>query len=277
MYRTTTETNNGKMQTLPVCERCLGKIWGIFFVSTICLSSCCANEDPEKAGIRRAEDNAKTKIAEIPEALRRATRAYEFGDSVRMAIEEVPDKGRRYQLFKEAVDKVFETEIDPYNHYRSVCVIDDLLGPIGHGWFKSGRTVEALNKDRLRRFTWKTMQLNRLKMERDKIRPKSFAMPIPKSIFDRFKVLDGLVKSLSGTIEEDIASYERRLWGKRSKMSPEGWEEVKRSFEKFSGRPMRTPEQIGEYLQKRLEARHLAEEAAKTNRPPPLILIDGTK
>ena len=278
MYRITTETNNGKTQTLPVCERCLGKIWGIFFVSMVCLSSCCANEDPEKARIRQAEDNARTKIAEIPEALRRATRAHEFGKTVRAAIEEVPDRQRRYQLFKEAVDKAFETEIDPYNQYRSVCVIADLLGPIEYGWGLSGRTVEDSCRDVLKTFAWKKRQLERLKIERDKIRPKSFAKPIPESIFNRFENLNGLIKSMTGDLEMTIASYERRLWRrKKSQMSPAGWTEVNRSFVELIGRPMRTPEQVGEYLQKRLEARHLAEEAAKTNRPPPLILIDGTK
>ncbi len=224
-----------------------------------------------------AEVKAKSKIAEIPDALKRVTGAYEFGEAVSTSIEEIPDRERRYQLFKAAVDKVFETEIDPYTQYASIHAVDELLGPIGHGWFKAGRTVEDLSKDRLRRFTWKKEQLERLKMEFAKIRPKTFAKPIPETQFNQFVNLKGLIESLTGTIEYDIASYERRLWKKRSKMSPDGWEKVKRCFEEFSGHPIRTPEQIDEYLQKRLEARQRAEEAAKTNRPTPLILIDGTK
>ena len=117
-----------------------------------------------------------------------------------------------------------------------------------------------------------------MKIERDKIRPKSFAKPISESLFNRFENLNAWVKSMTGDLELGSTSYESRLWRrKKSQMSPEGWTEVKRSFEDFIGRPIRTPEQIEEYLQKRLEARRLAEEASKTNRPPPLILIDGTK
>ena len=225
-----------------------------------------------------AEVKARAKIAEIPDALKRAIGAYEFGETIRAAIEKVPDRNRRYQLFKEAVDKVFETEIDPYTQNASIRVVDDLLGPIGYGWGLSGRTVEDSCKDVLRTFAWKITQLERLKIERDKIRPKNFTKSIPESIFNRFENLNGLVESMTGDLEMTITSYESRLWRrKRSQMSPEGWEEVKHSFEKFIGRPMRTPEQIDEYLQKRNETRHIAEEAAKTNRPPPLILIDGTK
>ena len=275
--RATTETNDDRTQTCPACKSCFDRIWGLFFMLMISLLACCANEDPQEARIRQAESNARTKISEIPDVLKRATGAYEFGETVSAAIEEVPDRERRYKLFKEAVDKVFETEIDPYIQYNSICVIDELLGPIGHGWFKSGRTVEELNKDRLRRFTWKKMQLNRLKMEFAKVRPKTFAKPISEAQFNRFVNLKGLIESLSGTIEDDIAYYERRLWKKRSKMSSEGWADVKRCFEEFSGHPIRTPEQIDEYFQKKLEARHLAEESSKTNRPPPLILIDATK
>ena len=277
MCQTTTETHNGWTLVRPACKSCFDRVWGMLFLSMICLLACCANEDPEGDRIRQAEVKAKAKIAEIPDALKRATEAYEFGETVCAAIEEVPDRERRYQLFKEAVDKVFETEIDPYIQYASILVIDDLLGPIGHGWVKSGRTVEDISKDRLRRFTWKKMQLNRLKIEFAKVRPKDFAKPIPESVFNRFKNLEGLIESLSGTIEEDIASYERRLWKKRTKISPEAWAGIQRCFEEFSGHPIRTSEQIDEYFQKRLEARHRAEEAAKTNRPPPLILIDGTK
>ena len=247
-------------------------------MSMICLLSCCANEDPQQAKIRQAEVKAKAKIAEIPTALKRATGAYEFGETVSAAIDDVPDRERRYQLFKEAVDKVFETEIDPYTQYASIRAIDELLGPIGYGWIKSGRTVEDSCRDVMRIFAWKKMQLERLKIERDKVRPKNFAKPIPESIFNRFENLNGLVESMTGDLEVDIASYERRLWRrKRLQMSPDGWAEVKRSFEEFSGHPIRTPEQIDEYLQKRIDARHRAEEASKTNRPPPLILIDSTK
>ena len=277
MCQAATEIHNGWVLACPTCKNCSDKIWGMLFLSMICLLACCANEDPEKAKIRQAEVKARAKIAELPAVLKRATGAYEFGETVCAAIEEIPDRERRYQLFKEAVDKVFETEIDPYTQYASIRIVDDLLGPIGHGWVKSGRTVEDISKDRLRRFTWKKMQLNRLKIELAKVRPNNFAKPIPESVFYRFINLKGLIESLGGTIEEEIASYERRLWKKRSKMSPEGWEKVMRCFEEFSGHPIRTPEQIDEYFQKRLEARHLAEEAAKTNRPPPLILIDGTK
>jgi len=277
MCRATAETNDDRAQTRMACKSCFDRMWGLLFVSMISLLACCANEDPQEARIRQVEARAKAKIDEIPSALKRVSGAYEFGETVSAAIEEVPDRERRYQLFKEAEDKVFETEIDPYTQYASIHAIDELLGPIGHGWFKSGRTVEEISKDRLRRFAWKKMQLNRLKMELAKVRPKNFAKPIPESVFCRFENLRGLVESLSGTIEEDIASYERRLWKKRSKMSPEGWENVNRCFEEFSGHPIRTPDQIAEYFQKRLEARHLAEEAAKTNRPPPLILIDATK
>ncbi len=277
MCQATTETNNDWARTRPARKSCFDRIWGLLFMSMICLLSCCANEDPQQAKIRQVEVKAKAKIDDIPAALKRATGAYEFGETVSAAIEDVPDRERRYQLFKEAVDKVFETEIDPYTQYASIHAIDELLGPIGHGWFKAGRTVEDLSMDRLRRFKWKKEQLERLKMEFARIRPKTFAKPIPESQFNRFENLKGLIESLSGTIEEDIASYERRLWRKRSKMSAAGWEEVKRSFEDFSGHPIRTPEQIGEYFQKRREARHRAEEASKTNRPPPLILIDGTK
>ncbi len=278
MCQAATETHNGWALACPACKNCSDKIWGMLFLSMICLLACCANEDPEKAKIRQAEVKARAKIAELPTALKRATGAYEFGKTIRAAIEEVPDRNRRYQLFKEAVDKVFETEIDPYTQNASIRVVDDLLGPIGYGWGLSGRTVEDSCRDVLRTFAWKKTQLERLKVERDKIRPKSFANPIPKSIFNRFENLNGLINSMTYDLEMTITSYESRLWRrKKSQMSPAGWTEVKRSFEEFIGRPMRTPEQIGEYLQKRLEARHLAEEAAKTNRPPPLILIDGTK
>ena len=277
MCQATTETHNSWALPRPTCKNCLDRIWGVFFIAMLCLLSCCANEDTEEAKIRQAEVKARAKIAELPAALKRVTGAYEFGETVCAAIEEVPDRERRYQLFKEAEDKVFETEIDPYTQYASILVIDDLLGPIGHGWFKSGRTLEDISKDKLRRFTWKKMQLNRLKIEFAKVRPKDFAKPIPASVFSRFKNLEGLIESLSGTIEEDIASYERRLWKKRTKISPEAWAEIQRCFEEFSGHPLRTPEQIDEYFQKRLDARHRVEEAAKTNRPPPLILIDGTK
>lgn len=277
MYQVATETHNGWSRVRPACKRCFDRMWGLLFISMISLLACCANEDPQEARIRQAEVKARAKIAELPAALKRVSGAYEFGETVCVAIEEVPDRERRYQLFKEAVDKVFETEIDPYTQYASIHVIDELLGPIGHGWFKSGRTVEEISKDKLRRFTWKKQQLERLRKEFAKVRPKNFSKSIPESAFQRFENLKGLIESLSGTIEEDIASYERRLWKKRSKMSPEGWAEVKRCFEQIFGHPIRTPEQIDEYFQKRLEARHLAEEASKTNRPPPLILIDATK
>ena len=278
MCRVTAETHDDRTQTRSTCKSCFDRTWGILFLSMICLLACCANEDPEKVKIRQSEVKAKAKIAELSDVLRRGTGAYEFGKTVRIAIEEIPDRERRYQLFKAAVDKVFETEIDPYKQYRSVCVIDDLLGPIEYGWVLSGRTVEDSCKDVLRTFAWKITQLERLKIERDKIRPKNFAKPIPESIFNRFENLNGLVESMTGDLEMTITRYESRLWRrKRSQMSPEGWGEVKHSFEEFIGRPMRTPEQIDEYLQKRTEARHRAEEAAKTSRPPPLILIDGTK
>ena len=159
MSRATTETDYGWMQTKKVCKSCFDNIWWIFSILMISLLTCCANEDPEKAKICQAEVKAKSKIAEIPDALKRVTGAYEFGETVSTSIEEIPDRERRYQLFKEAVDKVFETEIDPYTQYASIDAVDELLGPIGHGWFKAGRTVEDLSKDRLRRFTWKKEQL----------------------------------------------------------------------------------------------------------------------
>ena len=107
MCRATTEIHDDRTQMRPDCKNYFDRIWGLLFISMISLLACCANEDPQEARIRQAEVKDRAKIAELPAALKRVSGAYEFGETVCVAIEEVPDRERRYQLFKEAVDKVF--------------------------------------------------------------------------------------------------------------------------------------------------------------------------
>ena len=86
-----------------------------------------------------------------------------------------------------------------------------------------------------------------------------------------------MIESGTASIDMTIGYFENRFWRDDHKMSPESQTNVMNRFKQSLGRPIRTPTQIEADRQRKAEAFRRAEEAAQsgTNRPPPLILIDG--
>ena len=103
--------------------------------------------------------------------------------------------------------------------------------------------------------------------------------PIPLSIANRAAGFRGLVKSVEGDYWQKLWRRELEFWEYREEVLPESWTKAQHKFEALLGRPLRTREQLEADRQRKAEAFRRAEEAAQsgTNRPPPLILIDGTK
>ena len=278
MTRTTMETN----REIQIWRMGAG---GFFFAVEVlllvgmCLSFGCKKKNPEVEAVRRIEQEIEAKIAEIPNALVRATGAYEFGRSIRMNISELPDVEQQFKWYRKAVDTVFNTEIGHlslYDQGRSISAFWELWGAI---CIKGNGNYEDIWRNRLDDMAWRQKQIDRLKKEYAKVKPQSWAKPIPASAFRRIRGVKGLINSTKCSLDAQITRYERYFWDDEYLMSAECRTNVQQKFEAFLGRPIRTLKQIDEDLEKRTDAFRQAEEAAmsKTNRPPPLILIDGTK
>ena len=245
----------------------------------MCLPFGCKKNDPEDETVRRIEQEIEAKIAELPNALVRATGADEFGLSVRMKILELPNAEQQFKWYRKAVDTVFNTEIGHlslYDQGRSIDAFWELWGTI---CIDRNGNYEDIWRNRLDDMVWRQKQIERLKKESANVKPQSRAKPMPASVFHRVRGLKGLINSTKCGLDAQITRYERRFWDDEYLMSAECRTNVQQKFEAFLGRPIRTLKQIDEDLEKRADAFRRAEEAAmsKTNRPPPLILIDGTK
>ncbi len=256
--------------------------WMSIMVFCVNIFLGCAREDAETARIREIEKDINLKIAEIPKVLERATGAYEFGMSVSSTIAQLPDRERQVKWYRSAVDAALQTEIGHLQltgQRRSIDSITELCGAIGAGWFKVEKSLEETWNIWLNILEWKKTQITRLEKEYTEIRPKNWAKPIPESLFRRVWGLQGLIKNVKVNLNAEITTRERYFWDDECLMSAECRTNVQRKFEAIIGRPIRTLEQIEEDRKKAAEAFQRAEEAAmsKTNRPPPLILIDGTK
>ena len=280
MNRTVMETNS-EIQSWRVCA-------GKFFFATAalllagsCLSFGREKKNLEDEAVRRIEQEIEAQIAELSNALERATGAYEFGRSVRMKISELPDAEQQFKWYRKAIDAVFNTEIGHLSLYeqgRSIDAFRELWGALNTGW-NGRKNYEDMWGNRLDDLAWRQKQIDRLKKEYTKDRPQNWAKPIPSSVYHRVRGLKGLINSTKCKLDAQITRYERYFWDDEYLMSAECKTNIQQKFEAFLGRPIRTLKQIDEDLEKRAEAFRRAEEAAmsKTNRPPSLILIDGTK
>ena len=238
--------------------------------------------DTDVMKTRRIEQEIESKIAEIPKALERGNSAYEFGQSVSAKINELPDRNKRLEWYRKAVQALFETDIShlpPHDQYCCFRAINDLQGAITAGWFRAGGTDADCFDARVETFAWKIRHIEQLKKEYEEIKPRNWTKPIAESLFRRVRVLKGTIESTTSDMNAECVTFERQFERDCHKMPPEEQADVKRKFEAVLGRPIRTMEQIKMDQLKRAEAFRRAEEAAeaKTNRPPPLILIDGTK
>ena len=278
MNRTAMETNS-EIQTRRMGAGEFFYAMKVLLLVGMCLSFGCKKKNPEDEAVRRIEQAIEAKIAELPNALVRATDAYEFGRSVRMKISELPDTEQQFKWYRKAVDTVFNTEIGHLSlHDQGRCIgaFWELWGAI---CIKGNGNYEDIWRNRLDDMAWRQKQIDRLKKEYAKVKPQSWAKPIPASAFRRIRGVKGLINGTKCSLDAQITRYERYFWDDEYLMSAECRTNVQQKFEAFLGRPIRTLKQIDEDLEKRTDAFRQAEEAAmsKTNRPPPLILIDGTK
>lgn len=267
----------------PSCEwRHVVRPWWylMFFCASIFLG--CTGEDTEAARMREIEKEISRKISEIPNVLERATGAYEFGMSINESIMQLQDKERQVKWYRDAVEAVLQTKIEHLSlagQRRSIDSINGLCGAIGAGWFKTDMSLEEAWNIWLNLLAWKKKQITRLKEEYMMTRPRNWARPIPESLFRKVWGLRGLIKTVKANLDAETTTRERYFWDDEGMMSAECRTNVRQKFETFLGRPIRTLEQIENDRKKAAEAFQRKEEAAmsKTNPPPPLILIDGTK
>ena len=240
----------------------------------------CTREDSRDAEIRRLELEIAGKIAEIPQVIERGG-ANEFGMSLKAAIARLPDRAKQIEWCKKAFDVVFNIDIshlEPGYQYNSIRAVDAMWTKINGVWCRPGNPFDRSWDMRLRYFGWVKNQIDRCKREYTEIEPKTHTRPIPLSIANRAAGLKNLIEFISYDFDARIARHEHDLWVDKDEFSPGVWADVKKRLETLLDRPIRTLEQLEENHKRAAEnSRRMKAAEAQTNRPPPLILIDGTK
>ena len=280
MHLTTTGTDRQGAFRRGHCSR-FAKSRVLLLASAVCLFACCAKEDPQEAEMRRIEREIEAKIAGVPKAMERGT-LYDYGRSISDKINCLPDAKQRIEWCKKAIEAVFKVEIGHFGYdsqYKCIGDVNNYVLVICRAWSREHKSLDYAFRRYITTLEWKKRQIDCLKKECAAIKPKSFAKPIPESKFDTFWGLKEAIKSLTGDWYAEVTWYERLFWVEKSKLSPETRVEFRQRFEALLGRPIRTLVQLNDNLRKQIATDLQAEVEALldpgTNRPPPLILIDG--
>lgn len=241
----------------------------------------CSRENPQEVRTRHIEQEIESAITDIPKALEKGGME-QYAKMLTVKISSLPDKARQREWCRKATDALFNIELwqlKPGRRYNSMSAVDILRGQIGNCWYKAGSDIEEGWDVKLQYLVWFKRQLDWCTAEYAKIEPTTRIGPIPLTVARKARALKNMKSSLTVDYEAACEIYERDFEYNGYKLPAEGWTNVLRKFEAFLGRPVRTTEQIINDRTKAMEARLRAEEAAQsgTNRPPPLILIDGTK
>jgi len=258
-------------------------------VLLVLFMGCIAREDSRNAEVRRMGKDIETMIAEIPQTITTERwKAEELGISIWKKIDALPDNTKRIELCRKAFDVTFNVDLShlPFGHqYSSIRTVEEIYGRLANAWCRTANPQDRFAVERRERqwdsrfmyLSWVKKQITRCKGEYAEIEPKTHVRPIPLSIANRALGLKNLIEFITYDFEARIARHERDFWEYMENAPSESWTAVKRKFEEIIERPIRTLEQIEADRQRKAEAFRRAEEAARsdTNRPPPLILIDG--
>ncbi len=244
-------------------------------------STIAKTEKPQVVTVEQKEQEIDSAIKDIPNILEKGG-VVEYAKMLTEKISSLPDKVRQLEWCSKATNVLFSIECGQFKSgrkYNSVWAVGYLKGQIGNCVYKAG-TLEDVWYLKLQYLAWIKRQQDWCTAEYAKIEPKTRVRPIPLSVANRARALRLMGESLAVDYRGECSRYEYDFWDIRYKLVAErSVMKVQRRFEEILGRPIRTPEQIQEDHEKAVEAyrREEAAEKSKTNRPPPLILIDSTK
>ena len=248
---------------------------------TMCIAGCSEeSSDPHKTS--RIEKDVADKLTKIPDVLANG-KVDVFVDSIVSNISVLAGREKQIEWYWKALDEVFSVDISHHSYrcqYRGFCLIGDMWSGISAGLSKvSTKTWIERWQLRLKDLVWKQHQLKRLKTEYAELLPMTNVRPIPLSLQNRERGLKGVIECMQTDMFGEIDRFERWYVEEKDRMSHDDGAKIGDMFMTILGRPLRSLEQIETDCRKRNEKIRLAEEAAtsKTNRPPPLILIDSTK
>ena len=241
-------------------------------------SAIAAVETPCHSKLASVEQDISAAIDDLPKILEKGG-IVQHAEMLREKILSLPDKARQLEWCSKVTNVLFNIEcgqFTPRYRYNGVSAVEYLKGQIGYCVYKAG-TLEDLWCLKLHYLAWYKRQMEWCMSEYAKIEPRTRVRPIPLSVANRALGLKRMGSSLAAGYEGECDRYEHDFWDDRPKLPKSVSMKVARRFVEILGRPIRMPEQIADDWRKRVEARRREDDAAKTNRPPPLILIDGTK
>jgi hypothetical protein len=220
----------------------INNIIAITTIPLFCFALGCQKQDPHEAETRRIEREISIAICDIPKVAEELS-AMQFATNLTAKISLLPDVARRREWCRKVMDAVFDIEIEHLKtgcRYRSTGAIEVLEEQISVYWCKEGRTLEEGWCVSLQHLAWSKRQLEWCKAEYAKIGPNTRVRSIP-------------LKNFAVDYEARCERYEQFFWDYGHKMPAESWTNVLRKSEAFFGRPIRTPEQLEEYRQKKAE------------------------